>query len=274
MEWRQETQFFAEEELSKDDEARELQIEMGNLMDQVKEIKGLAEEQQAAIASLRDQFFKLKDAQDKHAFLQANKYLRYDMLELQELLVKGGYIDPQEALTTGPKDKNERMARAVDVFYDFVLNRHNELLSPQYDELYGAIKQRKPNIDIKEHQNYMNACSYSSIIIGVAEQAQSFRRDVHGYDYPNKFYENLLMPPEYLTKSDKIHKHVREAVEKTTPTNVLMERSFLKAWRDFYKLTENVPNTISHMLFWHTGPRRIDSNIVALRALSDSKFSA
>jgi len=94
--------------------------------------------------------------------------LRYDMLELQELLVKGGYIDPQEALTTGPKDKNERMARAADVFYDFVLNRHSELLSPQYDELYGAIKQRKPQIDIKEHQNYMNAYNYSSIIIGVA----------------------------------------------------------------------------------------------------------
>jgi hypothetical protein len=35
---------------------------MGKLIDQVKEIRGLAEEQQAAISSLRDQFFKLKDA--------------------------------------------------------------------------------------------------------------------------------------------------------------------------------------------------------------------
>jgi hypothetical protein len=63
------------------------------------------------------------------------------------------------------------MARAVDVFYDFVLNRHNELLSPQYDELYDAVNKRKPSADIKEHQNYMNAYSYSSIIIGVAQQA-------------------------------------------------------------------------------------------------------
>lgn len=116
MEWKQETEAFPEERLSKDDDVRELQIAMGKLIDQVKEIRGLAEEQQAAISSLRDQFFKLKDAQDKHAFLQANKYLRFDMLELQELLVKGGYIDAQEALTTGPKSKNERMARAVDVF--------------------------------------------------------------------------------------------------------------------------------------------------------------
>ena len=93
MEWKQETEAFPEERLSKDDDVRELQIAMGKLIDQVKEIRGLAEEQQAAISSLRDQFFKLKDAQDKHAFLQANKYLRFDMLELQELLVKGGYID-------------------------------------------------------------------------------------------------------------------------------------------------------------------------------------
>lgn len=74
----------------------------------------------------------------------------------------------------------------------------------------------------------------------MAEQAQSFRRDVHGHDYPNKFYEDLLLPPEYLTKSDRLHKHFKEAIEKTTPTNVLMERSYIKAWRDFYKLTENV----------------------------------
>lgn len=55
------------------------------------------------------------------------------MLELQELLVKGGFIDPQEALNAGPKSKEERMARAADVFYDMVLNQHNELLSPHYD---------------------------------------------------------------------------------------------------------------------------------------------
>jgi polyhydroxyalkanoate synthesis regulator phasin len=62
MEWKQETEAFPEERLSKDDDARELQIAMGKLIDQVKEIRGLAEEQQAAISSLRDQFFKLKDA--------------------------------------------------------------------------------------------------------------------------------------------------------------------------------------------------------------------
>lgn len=42
------------------------------------------------------------------------------MLELQELLVKGGFVDPKEAIMV--TDKAERMERAVDVFYEYVLN--------------------------------------------------------------------------------------------------------------------------------------------------------
>lgn len=52
---------------------------------------------QASIDSLRSQFFKLQEAQDKHTFLQENKHIHYDMLELQELLVRGGFLEPQEA---------------------------------------------------------------------------------------------------------------------------------------------------------------------------------
>lgn len=34
---------------------------------------------------------------DKHAFILENEYIKYDLLELQELLVKGGYMNPDEA---------------------------------------------------------------------------------------------------------------------------------------------------------------------------------
>jgi|688.fasta_scaffold58716_6 hypothetical protein len=51
----------------------------------------------------------------------------------------------------------------------------------------------------------MNAYTMSSTIIGVAEQALSFRRDAVGYDYPTKFYEELLMPPEWLSKSNALN---------------------------------------------------------------------
>lgn len=125
-------------QMSADAEAQELQDAMGNLIEQVREIKGLQEEQQAAIAALREQYFRLKKAQDKHAFLQQNKYLRYDMLELQELLVKGGFLEPEEALRPPEGGQAEKMARAVDVFYDLVLSQHDEFISPQYDQLAEA----------------------------------------------------------------------------------------------------------------------------------------
>ena len=52
---------------------------------------------QASIDSLRQQYFKLQEAHDKHQFLSDNKFVRLEMLELQELLVKAGYVDPEEA---------------------------------------------------------------------------------------------------------------------------------------------------------------------------------
>lgn len=74
------------------------------------------------------------EASDKYAFLQENDYIRYDMLELQERLVRGGYIDHEEALnylTNEPFEK--RMNRAAKVFYDYVVNFAPEVLSPQHD---------------------------------------------------------------------------------------------------------------------------------------------
>ena len=78
----------------------------------------------------------MKDAADKHTFLTDNQYIRYDMLELQELLVKGGYIEPEESLSNEPFD--QRMQRAADVFYDYVINYAPELLSPQHNAYYEA----------------------------------------------------------------------------------------------------------------------------------------
>lgn len=63
-----------------------------------KEVKDLQQEQQASIEALRRQFYALQAAANKHEFLQQNKYITYDLLELQELLVKGGYLSPTEAL--------------------------------------------------------------------------------------------------------------------------------------------------------------------------------
>lgn len=61
------------------------------------QVKELQKEHHSAIDSLRQQFFLMSEATDKHAFLMENEYIKYDLLELEELLVKGGYLDPQEA---------------------------------------------------------------------------------------------------------------------------------------------------------------------------------
>ena len=89
----------------------------------------------------------MSEASDKHAFLQENQYIKYDLLELQELLVKGGYIEPDEAsavtaLASEPFDK--RMQRASDIFYDYVVNYAPELISPQYNSFYEAASKSLP----------------------------------------------------------------------------------------------------------------------------------
>jgi hypothetical protein len=57
-------------------------------------VKKLQKDQVASIESMRQQYFKMEEATDKHAFLSENPYIKYDILELQELLVNAGYMDP------------------------------------------------------------------------------------------------------------------------------------------------------------------------------------
>jgi hypothetical protein len=59
----------------------------------------------------------------------------YDILELQELLVKGGYLNPEEALEGADESIDVQMQRASEVFHDIVLQHSPELLSPQIDQI-------------------------------------------------------------------------------------------------------------------------------------------
>jgi len=49
---------------------------------------------------------------------------------------------------------------------------------------------------LEENQNIINLKSLSQSLVGLAEQALSYRRDIQGRDYLNTFYEDLLMPLE------------------------------------------------------------------------------
>ena len=78
----------------------------------------------------------MKQAHDKHEFLKENKYIHLDLLELQEMLIKAGYLMPDEKPIADNKQRltvgSLGMEAAVEVFYDFALNHYPQVLSPQY----------------------------------------------------------------------------------------------------------------------------------------------
>lgn len=54
------------------------------------------------------------EASDKHAFMKENKYIHYDLLELQNMLVIGGYLTPEEAeQMTASQPHDVRMDKAA-----------------------------------------------------------------------------------------------------------------------------------------------------------------
>jgi hypothetical protein len=77
------------------------------------------------------------EAQDKHSFLKENKYVFFDLLQLQELLVEGGYLRPDEAEQLNSSQSQEvRMKRASQIFYEYCQAYAPELMSEQYDSFY------------------------------------------------------------------------------------------------------------------------------------------
>lgn len=85
-----------------------------------------------------------------------------------------------------------------------------------------------------------------------------------------------MMPPSYLLTSSKVHRDAKMIAQKQRSPNVQMERSYLKPWRDFFKLTADVESNLTKLLDAHqpTQPRYMESNLSALRALSACKFSS
>ena len=91
-------------------------------------------EMEAAVRNVRNQFAKMKTAVDQHKFLKENKYIYLDLLELQEMLIKAGFLQPEEIFVSEDVQIGTLgMDAAVEVFYDFVLNFYPTAISPQYD---------------------------------------------------------------------------------------------------------------------------------------------
>lgn len=94
---------------------------MKSTIDAAVKVKEMQKDLSAALENIRQQYFKLLETSDKHLFIYENEYLRYDILELQEMLVKAGYLDPEEAQKHLAQESFEnKMDRAANVFYDYV----------------------------------------------------------------------------------------------------------------------------------------------------------
>lgn len=52
-------------------------------------------------------------------------------------------------------------------------------------------------------------------------------------DYPNKFYEELLMPEEQRIGNVGVSDYERLHQQKYLAETVLMERTYLNAWQEF-----------------------------------------
>ena len=216
----------------------------------------------------------MSEATDKHTFLQENQYIKYDLLELQELLVKGGYMEPEEAASSvlSQEPFDQRMQRAADVFYDYVVNYAPELLSPQHSTFYetavntdSTIKTKTfgaSNINyLEENQNLISLKTLSQTLVGLSEQALSFRRDVKRQDYLNKFYEDYLMPLEKKPYNNEIR-----GVEKIQYESVLMERGYLRAWQQFKEQADRIAPRLATLV--KEDKDHIEGQLNALSALS------
>ena len=170
------------------------------LIEAAEEVKDMQQEMQAAVRNVRDQYARLKEAHDKHEFLQDNEYIQLDLLELQEMLIKAGYLSPEEKSLSNELSRGALgMDAAVEVFYNVILNNHPESISPQYEDFYNATKEADAqplsaaNGDLFDE---MRLHTLSSTLVGIEKQALSYRRDIVDKDYPTEFYEKLLMPEE------------------------------------------------------------------------------
>lgn len=169
------------------------------------------------------------------------------MLELQELLVKGGYIVPDELNRFDENNLENRMQRAADIFYEYVLNLSPEMLSPQHRAFFEAVSDNKSQTaSLEEKHVNLSLGTLSGTLVGLAHQAQSFRRDAKANDYPSEFYDRYLNPEDFVLTGGPFQMDAEKNPLKFTKTPfVRMERSYLNAWTTFQNQTKNFLHLIA-----------------------------
>jgi hypothetical protein len=116
--------------------------------------------------------------------------------------VSAGYLDPDEAEKAISNIPYEvRMERASQIFYEYCQNYAPNMLSPQYDQFYRAGQEsvaaspmdQEQSVPLDETHDYISLASLSQTLIGLNQQALSFRLEANGHDYLNPFYEKQCL---------------------------------------------------------------------------------
>ena len=168
-------------------EEKETYLEIVQIMEGIintgKQVKSIQSELAEAIEAVRSQFSKMASVYDQTEFMKNNKYIKYDLLELQERLVESGLMTPDEAIGRKSYEKvpfNEKMDRAKELFYDLTKDYYPEMV-PITDHLLDPVNTThiRENISLleKEQQNELNLKYIGLILGGLSEMSHSTRRD-------------------------------------------------------------------------------------------------
>lgn len=123
----------------------------------------------------------------------------------------------------------------------------------------------------QEKQNKMRLYFISDILTGLAEQAQSQRRCALDKDYPNEYYEKMLMPEEFQGRNPLADQEIKERALRKTPY-VMMEQSYLNGWRNFSSESSKIIEKHFKRLIHEENS--CSGLLKGLRALSACKYEA
>jgi hypothetical protein len=224
LDWKSDEQDFikAEKETQgvQGDEGKEYQeilVLMKDIVAASKEMKSIQAELAEAIESVRSQYSLMSKNYDQQDFLQKNKYIKYDLLELQEKLVEGGMITPDEATGREAYEKmsfSDKMNRAKEVFYELTNDYYPEMapLTHHFDAINEPLKRENISITEKEDNNQLNL-KYIGLILGkLSEMRNSIMRDnvpINEY-FEQKVYGNEMRNDLGATAKDPNVEHINK----------------------------------------------------------------
>lgn len=165
-------------------EVEEIMSLMKNILSAVEDTKSIQKEMGEAIESVRSQFSLISEAFDKYGFLQDHRYIKYDLLELEEKMVEAGLLDPSEAIGKTPIEEMPflyKMRRATEVFFDLTKDYFPEM-APNTENLFPGLykkeKRSELNLTKVERHNQLNLKYIGWILGKLSEIRETVRKDV------------------------------------------------------------------------------------------------